>query len=573
MRGGKVEAVEVGLIIFKNLFTGPFYSETGPVSYLKLKGKVVDVLNENIFEGVVSVEDGRIVDIQRKKNDRNRYIMPGFVDSHVHVESSMLSPTEFSRVVVQHGTVAAVCDPHEIANVLGLDGIRFMIKEGNRAPLKFNFGAPTCVPATPFETNGAELGPEKLKELLETEEISHLSEVMDFTGVINGKEELLEKIELAREYCLKIDGHAPGLRGEELSKYISAGIETDHESTSLENAREKVEKGMKIQIREGSASRDFDELVDLIDDFPGECMFCTDDIKVNDLIDRHIDAMVGEAVKRDIDLMKVLKTACVNPVLHYDLDVGLLREGDPADFIVVDDLENLKVERSYIDGEEVYSRSEVSRKSDTVKSTPNNFRVERKRSDDFRVKKKEGKLRVIGVNDENILTEEIIERAKNEEGHVVADKERDILKLAVLNRYEESEPAVGFVQNFGLEEGAIASSVLHDSHNLAAVGTDDRAICEAMNAVIEEKGGLSAVSNGEKKILPLPIAGLMSDRGYEEVEKKFEELKEIVDNMGCDLTSPYMTLSFMALLVIPNLKLSDKGLFDVKKSEFVDIFV
>ncbi len=543
------------------------------MSHLTLEGKVVDVLEEEIFEGVLFVENGRIESIERKENDRDRYILTGLVDSHVHVESTLLSPPEFSRVAVQHGTVAAICDPHEIANVLGLEGIRFMLKEGKKATFKFNFGAPSCVPATSYETNGAKLGPTRLRELIETEDISHLSEVMDVGGVIEREEDVMKKINLAKEHGLKIDGHAPGLRGQDLTRYISAGMETDHEVTDLDEAREKIEKGMKIQIREGSASRDFDELAGLIDDFPEECMLCTDDIKVGDLVDRHIDSMVRRAVEKDIDLMKVLKAACVNPVQHYDLDVGLLREGDPADFIVVDDLESFEVQRSYIDGKEVYREGEESGRSSQTKDTPNKFMAEKQRVSDFRLEKRAEKVKVIGVNDKDLITEEIVEETRVEDGNVISDPERDILKLAVLNRYEESEPAVGFVRNFGLKEGAIASSVLHDSHNIIVVGTDDRSICEAANAVIEEKGGLSAVSDGEREVLPLPIGGLMSERRYEEVGGKYEELKELVEEMGCDLSSPYMTLSFQSLLVIPSLKLSDKGLFDVEKSEFVDVFV
>ncbi len=547
------------------------YSEDDIVARFSVEGKVVDVLEEDIFEGVVFIEDGSIETIERRETDRNKYIMPGFIDSHVHVESSMLAPKEFSRLAVQHGSVAAVCDPHEIANVLGLDGIRYMIENGERTPFKFNFGAPSCVPSTPYETNGAELGVRELEELFETENLTHLSEVMDFLGVIDREEKLMEKIKLAKEHGLKIDGHAPGLRGENLDRYISAGIETDHETTSLEEAEEKIEKGMKIQIRDGSASKDIDELIGLIDKFPDECMFCTDDIKVVDLVDRHIDSMVRKAVKEGIDVMKVLRAACVNPVLHYGLEVGILREGDPADFIVVEDLEDFEIERSYINGEEVYNKKEGIGPGSLSSKTPNNFKAEKQKTLDFGVKMKGEKIRVIGVKDKKIITEDLVEKAKVEDGYAVSDTDRDILKLAVLNRYEASEPAVGFVHGFGLNEGAIASSVLHDSHNIIAVGTDDRSISEAVNAVIEEKGGLAAVLGDDTEVLPLPIAGLMSDQRYEEVEKKFDSLGKMVEMMDCKLSAPFMTLSFLSLLVIPSLKLSDKGLFDVRNYEFVDI--
>lgn len=540
----------------------------------ELEGNIVDVLDGDIFQGVITMEQGKITDIKRKKVSSGRYVLPGFIDSHIHIESTKLPPSEFSRTAVKHGTVAAVSDPHEIANVLGVEGIRFMIVEGERTPLKFFFGAPSCVPSTPYETSGAEVSANEIETLFERKRCAFLGEVMDYVGVVNGDEELIKKIDTAHRYGVKVDGHAPGLRGDDLKKYIEAGISTDHECTGRGEAVEKLEKGMKIQIREGSAAKDFDELVELIEDHPKRCMLCTDDIHVQDLTRGHIDELVKRAVEEGLDPFKVLRTACVNPVQHYGLDVGLLKEGDPADLVVVNDLREFEVRKTFIDGELVYDAEVgVSFQREKKSRKINRFKARKLRTPELALERKGKNIRVITVHDKKLRTGQIVEEPRVDDGKVVADAERDVLKLVVVNRYEEgASPALGFVHNFGLNEGALASSVLHDSHNIAAVGTDDLSIERAVNAVIEERGGLAAVSDSEQKILPLPIAGLMSDRSTEEVEKRYSELRKEAVSMGCELSSPFMTLSFLSLLVVPELKMSDRGLFDVHRSRFVSVF-
>jgi len=540
-----------------------------------LSGNIVDVLNSIIFPGTLSISNGKITKIQKDNNKYNNYIIPGFIDSHIHIESSMLCPSEFARIAVTHGTVAVVSDPHEIANVLGIDGVKYMIEDATRVPLKFYFGAPSCVPATEFETNGAVLDSEKVEELLKMDEIKYLSEVMNFPGVINEDAEIMKKIKAAKKLGKPIDGHAPGLSGKDLKKYLAAGISTDHECYSYEEAEEKIKLGMKILIREGSAAKNFEGLIPLIQKYPDKCMFCSDDKHPDDLLKSHINELVKRAIGKGFVLMNVLQIACANPVEHYKLDVGLLQKGDDADFLIIDNLKNFNILKTYIKGELVAENGITL----IPKQKPiiiNNFKVEKKKPEDFILPFKKGKIKIIEALDGQLITNKSIEILKVENGNIVSRNiisniKRDILKITVVNRYKNTKPAIGFINNFGLKKGGIASSVAHDSHNIIAVGISDELLKKAVNLIIENKGGICAVSNEKEMILSLPIAGIISNEDYQTVAGKYSQLDKKAKDFGSKLLSPFMTLSFMALLVIPKLKLSDRGLFDGEKFEFIEI--
>jgi adenine deaminase len=538
----------------------------------EVSGNIVDISNQDIFSGTIKIEKGKITEITRDNGEYKNYLISGFIDAHVHIESSMLTPSEFARIAVVHGTVAIVTDPHEIANVLGIDGIYYMLDNASKVPLKFCFGAPSCVPASPFETTGNSLDKKDIEKLLQNPRIGFLAEVMNYPGVINNDPEVVTKIDIAKKYSKPVDGHAPGLSGEDLEKYVSAGISTDHECFSIEEAREKVNLGMKILIREGSAARNLDELQPLLEDYWESCMLCSDDKHPDDLVKGHINLMVKKAIAKGIDPLKVLSAASLNPVSHYNLDVGLLKVGDPADFLVVDNLEELNVLSTYINGVEVAKdgNSLVSRIKPEIKS---NFNISPTKPSDFAVKSKGEMINVIVSIDGQLITEKSKENPKISNGHAVSDIDRDILKIVVVNRYKEAKPSVAFIKNFGLKEGAIASSVAHDSHNIIAVGVSDEDICRAVNLIVKNKGGISAVGKNKEDVLPLPIAGIISDKEYGWVAKKYTEMKKTAKLLGSKLKAPYMTLSFMALPVIPRLKLSDKGLFDSEKNKFIDLFV
>jgi adenine deaminase len=538
---------------------------------MKVSGNIVDVLNSTIYPGTILINDGRIIDIFRDSKRYNTFIVPGLIDAHVHIESSMLVPSEFARLAVTHGTIASVSDPHEIANVIGIDGVRFMVENGKTVPFNFFFGAPPCVPATTFETSGAFLGALEIDTLFSRENIKYLSEMMNFPGVINDDKDVMEKIAIAKKYGKPIDGHAPGLRGESLKKYIRAGISTDHETFRYEEGLEKLALGMKLLIREGSAAKNFDALSPLILKYPDQCMLCSDDKHPDDLVTGHINELVKRCLRMGIDIMTVLKCACVNPVNHYGLDTGLLRAGDYADFIEVDSLDRFDVLRTYINGEVVAEHGNTLL-SHVPALIPNNFSALPKNVSDFFVPEKEHALNVIEVINNQVITDRTSMPCKSSEGNAVSDIERDLLKLAVVNRYENLPPAIGFVKNFGLKRGAIASSVAHDSHNIVAVGVTDGDICSAVNLIIRHKGGLSVAYDNVQEILSLPIAGLMSNEGGYSVAQRYSKLDHLAKQLGSFLSAPFMTLSFMALLVIPKLKLSDKGLFDGEKFRFIDLF-
>jgi len=539
---------------------------------MKLQGNIVDIVNQRIYKGVITIEAGKIVSIVEKENDKNHYILPGFIDAHIHIESSMLVPSEFAKLAVRHGTVSTVSDPHEIANVLGVKGVEFMIENGKQTPFKFNFGAPSCVPATSFESAGAIIDSEDIKTLMANPDIKYLAEMMNYPGVLFDDAEVLKKIAWAKHNNKPIDGHAPGLRGDAITKYIAAGISTDHECFTYDEALEKLQKGMKVIIREGSAAKNFNALIDLLPKHFENMMFCSDDKHPDDLLLGHINQLCARAIAKGIDVFKVLQVACINPIKHYNLDIGSLKVGDTADCIVVKNLKNFKTLQTYINGELVYDNEKVNIKNVAFKNL-NNFNCEKKEVLDFRFESSAKKIRIIKCNDGELVTNEIIADSLIENGNLISNTKTDVLKMTVVNRYKNEKLAIAFIKNFGLKEGAIASSVGHDSHNIIAVGVDDEAICKAVNAIIEVKGGICAINNSEEIIVALPVAGIMSDQNGETIGKQYAELDKMAKQMGSTLHAPYMSLSFMALLVIPSLKLSDKGLFNGTNFEFVSVEV
>jgi adenine deaminase len=540
-------------------------------SPFSISGNIVDVVSEKIFKGKIEIANGQIISIKEERSDTDLYIIPGLIDSHIHIESSMLVPSEFARMAVVHGTVATVSDPHEIANVLGIDGVNFMIDNGRKVPFKFYFGAPSCVPATPFESSGAILGVEDTEKLLKREEIRYLSEMMNFPGVIFNNTEVKAKLNAARKFNKPVDGHAPGLSGGDIQKYIQAGITTDHECFTIEEALEKIKYGMKIQIREGSAAKNFDSLIPLLRLHPDKIMFCSDDKHPDDLAEGHINLLVRRAIKLGYEPLTVLRACTFNPIKHYHLEVGLLQVGDPADFAIVNDLHDFSIRSTYINGAMVAEKGKRLIKPVTI-ATPNKFLVDRINKKDIEVKAHGNKIKVIRAMEGHLITEQMIAEIKPENGFIQNDLEKDILKIVVLNRYTKSIPSIGFITGFGLKSGAIASTVSHDSHNIIAVGTNDDEIVKAINLLIESKGGISLIHKNKILHLPLPVAGIMSNKDGYKVADFYQTLNREVKSLGSFLQAPFMTLSFMALLVIPELKMSDKGLFDGNKFEFTSLF-
>ncbi len=534
-------------------------------------GQIVDIVSGRIFGGTLKVCDGRIKKIEETTNAPSHYILPGLIDAHIHIESSMLTPAEFARIAVTHGTVATVSDPHEIANVLGMAGIQYMIDSGNQTPFKFYFGASSCVPATGFETSGAKLGPEEINLLLGKDEIHYLSEMMNYPGVIFKDPDVLKKLEAARKAGKPVDGHAPGLMGEDARKYVSAGISTDHECYMIEEAREKISYGMKVLIREGSAAKNFEELIPLLQEFPEMIMFCSDDRHPNDLVKEHINSHVKKAIKKGFDPISVLRAATLNPIKHYKLDVGILQQEDPADFIIVDNFRDFNILQTYINGEKV-AENGLSLLPRITGDIVNYFKREKIKPEDLAIENNGTEINVIEALDGQLITNSIISKARYAGNFVVSDPEKDILKIAVINRYQNTKPAIGFIKGFGLKEGAIASSVAHDSHNIVVAGCNDEAMAEAANLIVDHKGGISAVGSNSKTIVPLPVAGLMSMEDGYKVAQEYEKIDRFAKSLGSKLHAPYMTLSFMALLVIPQLKLSDEGLFDGKNFQFTNLF-
>ena len=536
---------------------------------MQIEANLVDLHSQTIYPASIVIKAGKIDSIKKIDKKCHTYVIPGFIDAHIHIESSMLIPSEFAKVAIRHGTIATVSDPHEIANVLGIKGVDFMIENAKESGFKFYFGASPCVPATPFETNGATLSPIEIEELLKRDDIYYVSEVMNFPGVIANDPDMSAKIALAKKYNKPIDGHAPALQGDGLQTYIDAGISTDHEAFSYEEAKEKLQRGMKIQIREGSAAKNYEALHTLIDEHYKNMMFCSDDKHPNDLVKGHINELVIRALQDGHDLYKVLQMASINPVKHYNLDIGLLREGDSADFIEVKDLKKFTLIRSFIKGKTLFENKQVLLDTPKVKSI-NKFNTTKKSIENFQLHEQCKEYKVIDAIDGQLITKEEHQKLHNINGTVKCDIQKDILLISVTNRYEDVAPALAFIHGFGLKEGAIASSVAHDSHNIVAVGCDAKSMSIAVNAVIESKGGIAAVDAHQKLLhLPLEVAGLMSTDDGDKVAQRYEEIDNFVKNrLQSRLNAPFMTLSFMALLVIPDLKLSDKGLFDTNGFHF-----
>ena len=536
------------------------------------EGQLVDVHRRKIYPARVTWSDGVITEVQPLGHAEGPYLLPGFVDAHVHIESSMVVPSEFARLAVQHGTVGTVSDPHEIANVLGVPGVSFMIENGKKVPFHFAFGAPSCVPATSFETAGATIDAAGVRQLLAMPEVRYLAEMMNYPGVLHQDTEVMAKLTAARAAGKPVDGHAPGLTGAAAEEYAKAGISTDHECFTLEEARHKAALGMKILIREGSAARNFDALIPILQLFPDQVMFCSDDKHPDSLLEGHINALVAKAIGQGYDLFDVLRAASVHPVEHYHLPIGLLRPGDNADFIVVEDLENFRHLETWINGQCVAQSGKCLIGRVPIK-TPNQFSCPALTPEAFQIRNKGKALRIIKALDGELITEQAVAVPTVKNGFAVCDPQRDLLKIAVINRYTKALPQLAFTQGFGIRNGAIASCVAHDSHNIIAVGTDDTLMAKAVNLVVEHQGGISAVGTGGEKALPLPVAGIMSNGDAFEVAHAYQEIDAFArQKLGSSLSAPFMTLSFMALLVIPDLKLSDKGLFSGQQFEFVPLF-
>jgi adenine deaminase len=539
------------------------------MSEVRISGHVVDVVGGRIREGSLVVRDGRIAAIEEHAVPHGPYILPGFVDSHIHIESSMMPPASFAQVAVRFGTVATVSDPHEIANVLGSSGVDYMLASAQQTPFKFHFGCPSCVPATSFETAGATLDAAEVAKLLARPEILYLSEMMNYPGVLHGDAEVMAKLAAAHALKKPVDGHAPGLKGDDARRYAAAGITTDHECFTLEEALDKIACGMKILIREGSAARNYEALKSLLETHPASCMLCSDDKHPDDLLEGHIDALVRRAVADGFPVMNVLRAACLHPVQHYRLPVGLLRMGDPADFIVVDDLTSFRVQETWIDGVRVYGEG-MAAFDWLTPETPNQFNCSPKRAEQFAARDEARYRDAIVAIDKQIVTEREPVKLPVVDGRLQPDLAGDVLKIAVVNRYRDAPPAVAFVKNVGLKRGAIASTVAHDSHNIIAVGVSDAMLARAVNALVRARGGVCYVDEETEAVLPLPVAGLMSELPPEEIAARYAQIDRLAKQAGSTLAAPFMTLSFLALLVIPKLKLSDLGLFDAERFAFVE---
>jgi adenine deaminase len=536
-----------------------------------LTGQIVDVVAGTIFPGKIEIANGKIASVTQCETVDNQFIVPGLIDAHVHIESSMLVPAEFARLAVVHGTTATVSDPHEIANVLGMDVVDFMIENGKLTPFKFHFGAPSCVPATGFESSGAVIDAKQIDSLLKRDDIFYLSEMMNFPGVVFGDPEVHQKLAYAKKYNKPIDGHAPGLDSENIIKYAASGITTDHECTNIAEALEKINSGMHILIREGSAARNFDALVSLLGTHPEKVMFCSDDKHPDDLVAGHINLLLKRALKMGYDPIAVLRACTLNPVKHYKLTSGLLQIGDAADLVLVNNLNDFNVTRTIINGNTVaeYGKSLITPSNYL---SPNCFKALPINKSDLEIEAGKGKLKVISAVDGDLVTGNFLTNPLIEDGKVVSDIENDILKITVINRYEFSKPAIGFISGFGLKRGAMASTVAHDSHNIICIGTSDADMVSVINSLFENKGGIAVIDGGKTDILPLPVAGLMASANGYDVAEKYERINKKAIALGGPLKAPFMTLSFMALLVIPELKLSDKGLFDGLKFAFTELF-
>lgn len=544
-----------------------------PTRMKTISGHIVDVVSNRIFDGVVTFSHGRITAIEPAHDVTDQYLIPGLIDAHIHIESSMMIPSVFARQVLPHDTVACVCDPHEIANVCGIPGIDYMINDGKKSPLKFYFGAPSCVPATHVETAGAVLNAADVKTLLKRDDIHFLAEMMNFPGILMGDEQVLLKLKYAREFNKPIDGHAPDLSGDNLRTYVDEGISTDHECMTLAEAKEKLALGMMILIREGSAARNLDDLMPLLKDHSDRVMFCSDDKHPDDLQKNgHLDNHLRRIVAKGYSALDALRCCSLNPIKHYNLNIGMLQDGDRADFVVVKDLTHFNVLQTWIGGTLVAENGTVCYPASEPSEPINQFNTVPISAEALQVIPKGKRMRVIVAEDGQLQTNVLLAEPLVENGSVVSDTSNDLLKMVVYNRYHPAKPAIGFIKGIGLKRGAIASTVAHDSHNIVAVGVSDKEIAAAINQLVECKGGIVAVDGKKVELLPLPVGGLMSDTDGPSIATAYEKADAMAKKMGSPLGSPFMTLAFMSLLVIPELKLGDKGLFEILKFSFTDLF-
>lgn len=569
---------------------------------MKFKAYYLDVLSNSIRPGEISIKNSffdsvRILSDENFTPDFDGIVLPGFIDAHIHIESSMLTPAQFARIAVRHGTTSVVADPHEIANVLGIDGVDFMIENAAMVPFDFYFSAPSCVPATIFETSGATLDHNDIEKLLMNDKIVALAEMMNFPGVINDDPEVLAKLDVAKKFNKPIDGHAPLLLGKDLDKYLSKAISTDHECSRFSEAIEKKDKGMKIMVRDGSSAKNLEALFDFTDRvnywknqdnfgyYPNEALekvlldpifdfIVSDDKHVVDLIKGHLNESIKKAKDLELDVYELIKMVTIAPAMHYNINSGGIIEGMRANFIIVDDLDNLNVKKTYVGGELVFDDGEVLFDVPEIEAI-NNFDVDNKTSADFDVfyDGLEASVNVIKCFNGELITEKVVDTLKTENNILQSDLDKDIIKIANVERYGGNTVANGFIQGFNLKSGAIASSISHDSHNILVVGVNSDDMAKAVNLVIENKGGIAVADKNYIKSLPLPIAGLMTNEDIETVSQTIAELEDAVRLLGSRLDSPFTTLSFMALLVIPSLKISNKGLFDGDSFSFVDLIL
>lgn len=537
---------------------------------MTIRANYVDIENRQIFAAEVKIEGRKIVAVTAIDEVVDDYILPGFIDAHIHIESSMVLPAEFAKVAVLHGTVGTVSDPHEIANIMGIEGVNYMIENSKTVPFNFFFGAPSCVPATRFETAGATIDADGIKALMQSDDIWYLAEVMNYPAVIHRDTEIMQKVSAAHQANKPVDGHAPALTGPDLQQYISAGISTDHECFTYNEGLEKLKSGMKVIIREGSAAKNFDALIPLLSLFPKQIMFCSDDKHPDDLLLGHINQLVMRAIKEGYNIFDVLYAACVLPVKHYQLPVGLLNVNDDADFIVINNLQEFKVKQTFVKGICV-AQNQKSNITTKPFYNINKFNCTPITAQQLAIKSSNGKIKVIEAFNRQLITASIVDTVPVVNGFLTTDTIKDILKIVVVNRYFNAPPSVAFIKNFGLKEGAIASCIAHDSHNIVAVGVDDESLAQAINLIIECKGGISVAHQHGKDVLPLPVAGIMSNLSVDEVAASYQNLHAKAKELGCQLDAPFMSLSFMALLVIPALKLSDKGLFDGVNFKFTEL--
>ena len=537
-----------------------------------IKGNLVDIINRETYGASITLKDGKIFHIQKTGSVENQYILPGFIDAHVHIESSMCTPANFGAAACKHGTIGIVADPHEIANVLGVEGIDFMVNNAEGLPFYYWIGVPSCVPATPFESSGAIIDAATTKTLLQRDDLHFLAEMMNYPGVLGNDAEVINKIKAAQETGKPIDGHFPNGKGEVLSDYIQKGISTDHECSTLEEGEERCRQGMFVQIREGSAAKNFNALHPLIKEFPDKVMLCSDDIHPNTLLERHINGLVKRALDLGYDLYDVLRASSYNQAKHYGMPIGFLQEGDSADFIIIDDLKALNIKETFVKGKCIYNGKDIHFPAKEVVPI-NKFHAQPITMKELEVKAISDKMRVIVCTDGNLDTSEEIVSPAAKEGMAVSDTSTDIIKIVVVNRYQKAPLSIGFIKGTGLKRGAVAQSITHDSHNIIAIGCTDEELATAINEVIVRQGGITVVNGTETTTLSLPIAGLLSPLPLDEIDATYRILESKMQDLGSTLSSLQMTLAFMSLLVIPSLKLGDKGLFNGDKFSFTTLFV